>query len=59
MIPVRYFYTNALNSQRVIEGSDHYVNSIIGYGGITFRTYSMNDKEWDDYCKENKYQLTY
>ena len=59
MLPVRYWNTTALNSQRVIEGSDHFINDIVKYGMIRFRTYSMNDEEWEAYCKENNYQLTY
>ena len=59
MIPLRYWNAIQLHSQRVVEGSDHYINQLVEYGGLRFRTYTMDDKEWDDYCKENNYQLKY
>ena len=59
MIPVRNFNTNSLVSQRLVEGADFYVNPLVERGGIRFRTYTMDDAEWDAYCKENGNQLTY
>lgn len=59
MIPVRYMNSASLDSQRIIEGSDHYINQLVGFGGIRFMTYTMDDEEWDSYCKENNYQLKY
>ena len=58
-IPVRYHNASALNSHRIIEGSDHYINALVEYGGIRFMKYSMSDDEWADYCKENNNQLKY
>lgn len=59
MIPFRYLNSVALESQRIIEGSDHYVNPLVGFGGLRFMTYSMDDAAWETYCKKNNNQLAY
>ncbi|MEG1140164.1 MAG: ABC transporter substrate-binding protein [Lachnospiraceae bacterium] len=59
MVPIYYRTEAGLNSQRVITGSPTYVNSLVGFGGYRFLTYTMNDKEWDNYCKEQGNKLTY
>ena len=59
MIPIRYMTSIGLNSQRIIEGSQDFINSIIGRGGIRHMTYSMDDYQWEVYCKDNKYKLLY
>ena len=58
-IPIRYYNSSSLDSHRIINGSDHYINSLVGFGGLRFMTYSMSDEEWDAYCKENNNQLKY
>ena len=58
-IPLYALTSCVLYSQRVVLGSSEYVNSIIGFGGIQYMTYTMNDAEWADYCAENNNQLTY
>ncbi len=59
MIPVRAHNSNAMLSQRVVEGSDIYINEILKRGGIQYRTYTMDDNEWAAYCEANKRQLQY
>jgi hypothetical protein len=46
-------------SMRTVLGSDEYINSVIGNGGIAYMTYTMDDAEWDKFCEENNYQLPY
>lgn len=58
-IPVLYQNSACLYSQRLVLGSDTYVNSLVEFGGIRFMTYTMNDEEWKAYCEENNNQLTY
>jgi len=58
-IPVEYDNVLSLDSQRVIEFSDHYINSLVGNGGLRFMTYSMDDTEWAAYCAEQNNQLQY
>ena len=48
-----------LYSHRVVLGSSEFINSVIGFGGIQYMTYTMNDAEWAEYCAENNNQLTY
>ncbi|MDO4459659.1 MAG: ABC transporter substrate-binding protein [Clostridia bacterium] len=48
-----------LYSQRIVLGSDYYINSLVGFGGISRMTYTMNDAEWADYCAQQNNQLTY
>ena len=59
MLPVSYWNSNVLVSQRVIEGADIYINDLVERGGIQARHYTMNDEEWEAYCAENNYQLKY
>lgn len=59
MAPLTYYNNCGLNSQRIITGSDHFVNSLVGFGGIRAMTYSMDDEEWTAYCAENNNQLSY
>lgn len=59
MIPVRYMNSTGLNSQRIVEGSEYYVNSLVEYGGLRFRTYTMDDSEWEEYCNKNNNKLKY
>ena len=48
-----------LYSHRVVLGSSEFINSVLGFGGIQYMTYTMNDAEWAEYCAENNNQLTY
>ncbi len=58
MIPLEYDCVPSLNSQRWILGSDHYI-PLIEFGSIRYLQYTMDDAEWDAYCAENNYKLTY
>ncbi|MGN0293871.1 MAG: ABC transporter substrate-binding protein [Lachnospiraceae bacterium] len=59
MIPIDSSCAVSLYSQRVIPGSEEYINVIVQRGGIQFLTYTMNDEEWDAYCKEQGNNLSY
>ncbi|MEG0972724.1 MAG: ABC transporter substrate-binding protein [Lachnospiraceae bacterium] len=59
MIPLYYRTSAVLNSQRVVEGSPTYINSLVQFGGLRFRTYTMNDAEWEKYCNDQGGKLTY
>ncbi|MDD7388055.1 MAG: ABC transporter substrate-binding protein [Lachnospiraceae bacterium] len=59
VIPIDSSCAVSLYSQRVIPGSEEYINSIVQRGGIQFLTYTMNDDEWDAYCKEQGNNLSY
>ncbi|MCR5218716.1 ABC transporter substrate-binding protein [Treponema sp.] len=59
MLPLWYSTSSYLTSQRMIEGSDHYINALVEFGGIRFRRWSMDDYDWEVYCKENNNSLRY
>lgn len=59
IIPLRSLCRANLASQRVIYGSEEFINSLVGRGDIQYMTYTMNDEEWDAYCKEQNNNLTY
>ncbi|MCR5764109.1 MAG: hypothetical protein K6G00_12080 [Treponema sp.] len=59
MIPLYYQNSSGLISQRIIQGADHYINPLVGYGGLEELKYSMDDEEWEGYCNKNNYQLKY
>lgn len=58
-IPVNSSSAANLYSQRIILGSEEYINAVVERGGIQFMTYTMNDEEWDAYCKEQGNNLSY
>lgn len=58
-IPVYNRTMAELYSHRIVLGSPVYLNSLIGYGGVQYMTYTMNDAEWAAYCEENSNNLTY
>ncbi len=58
-VPVTYGTSASLNSQRIVEGSENFVDDLIKFGGERFRTFTMDDAEWALYCKQNKNQLAY
>lgn len=59
MIPIYYRNQANMISQRTVYGTEEYSNSVMGYGGIAYLTYTMDDAEWEEYCAENNNQLTY
>ena len=59
MIPVTYSTSVSLNSQRVVEGTDTFINDIVKFGGERKRRFTMDDAEWAAYCKRNRNQLVY
>ncbi len=59
MIPVEYYNILTLGSQRVVEYSEKYINSLVLHGDLRLLTYTMDDAEWDAYCAENNNQLQY
>ncbi|MGM9605325.1 MAG: ABC transporter substrate-binding protein [Faecousia sp.] len=59
MIPIFSSCGAALASHRIVYGSEEYINSIVGRGGIQFMTYTMDDDQWAAYCAEQGNQLSY
>lgn len=59
MLPLWYSNTSILLSQRMIEGSEHYINTLVEFGGIRFRKWSMDDHDWDAWCRKNNNRLRY
>lgn len=59
VIPLYEDSENCLYSQRITNGSEVDVNAELGYGGVRYMTYSMDDAEWADYCAQENYQLEY
>ncbi|MGN1148026.1 MAG: ABC transporter substrate-binding protein, partial [Lachnospiraceae bacterium] len=59
IIPIYSSCSASLYSQRIVLGSEEYINSIVGRGGIQFMTYTMNDEEWAAYCAEQGNNLSY
>lgn len=59
MIPFAYQRSAGLNSHRIIEGAEEFVNQLVGRGGLRAMTFTMDDAEWADYCKQNGNQLSY
>ena len=59
MTPIFSSCGASLASHRIVYGSEEYINSIVGRGGIQFMTYTMNDAEWASYCAEQGNQLSY
>lgn len=57
--PMSYRTASNLASQRLVYGTDTFINSLVGFGGIRFQTYTMDDAEWEAYCAEQNNQLTY
>lgn len=59
MIPFAYQRTAGLNSHRVIEGAEEFVNQLVGRGGLRALKFTMDDAEWADYCRKNGNRLAY
>lgn len=49
----------ALYQQRIVLGSEEYINPLVVRGGIQAMTYTMDDAEWTAYCASQNNQLTY
>ena len=58
-IALRYYNSVGLTSQRIIEKSETYGGSLVGYGGLRFMKFSMDDAEWEEYCSQQNNQLKY
>lgn len=48
-----------LYQQRIILGSEEYINPLVARGGLAAMTYTMDDAEWATYCASQNNQLTY
>lgn len=59
MLPMEYDNVLSLDSQRLIEYTEDYINDLVERGGLMELRYSMDDAEWDAYCKKQNNQLTY
>lgn len=53
--PVYYRNAATLNSQKINDATDAYIN-LVGFGGIKFITYNYDDAEWADYIANNTLQ---
>ena len=56
-ISVRSRQSLAMNSFRVKDGTDTYLQ-LVGFGGIQYLTYTMDDSAWADYCASNVLDYT-
>ena len=45
-LPIFYSFVTSLRSAQYNNGSDHYVNNMIGYGGIRHINYNYSDTQW-------------
>ncbi len=59
IIPLSSMTYASLYSQRIVLGSEEYINCLVQYGGLSQITYTMDDAEWEEYCASKNYQLTY
>lgn len=59
VIPLSATSYATLYSQRIVLGSENYINSLVGYGGLSVLTYTMDDAQWEEYCASKNYSLTY
>ena len=51
-----YVGTDSLLFSKKVQYASTNANIFVAYGGIRLMTYTMNDGEWEDYCKNNKLQ---
>lgn len=58
--PVAAYTSASMISQRIELPTDHYINQLLGWGTY-YRDYhySMDDAEWEKYCKDQNNELTY
>lgn len=54
-----YDMAAGMYSQRIVLGSEEYINALVGRGGIARMTYTMTDAEWDEYCASQNNSLDY
>lgn len=59
IIPLSSTSYATLYSQRIVLGSEEYIDCLVQYGGLSQITYTMDDAEWEEYCAGKNYQLTY
>ena len=59
MVPFAYQRSATLISHRIVEGTPDYINDLVIRGGIRFMAFTMDDAEWDHYCKAHNNQLAY
>lgn len=58
--PVAAFTSAGMVSQRIILPTDHWINQLIGWGSFARDyKYTMDDAEWEAYCKEQGNELSY
>ena len=50
--PVLYQYENELQSAKVTNGSDEYIQ-LVGFGGIRYLTFNYTDEEWSKFVTDN------
>lgn len=58
-IPIYDQNRASLYQQRLVQGSEEYINSLVVRGGLAALTYTMDDAEWATYCASQNNQLTY
>lgn len=51
-IPIFYSYVASIKSAKYNNGSDTYINNMIGYGSIRHITYNYDDAEWAAYVAQ-------
>lgn len=50
-LPIFYSYITSLRSAHYNNGSDYYVNNMIGYGGIRHIYYNYSDAQWSNFVQ--------
>ena len=50
-LPIFYSYITSLRSAQYNNGSDYYVNNMIGYGGIRHIYYNYSDAQWSNFVQ--------
>lgn len=56
-LPIYYSEVASLHSAKYKNGSDTYVNNMIGYGGIRYITYEYDDAQWAAFVAEHNGNL--
>ena len=58
--PVAAYTSAGMVSQRIILPTDHWINQLINWGSFARDyKYTMDDAEWEAYCKEQGNELSY
>lgn len=50
-LPIFYSYVTSLRSAQYNNGSDYYVNNMIGFGGIRHVYYNYSDAQWSNFVQ--------